>query len=534
MRMKKWVLVFLLLVVSYTTSGCASLFKETKADTYEPFDDIAGSYAHSQIVELHAKGIVSGEGERTYAPRKPVTREAFMALLGRALGLQPIKASIPAFTDVKSSSWSYGWIQAGIARNLVSGVTRDTFAPVRPVTRQEAATLMYRALRTTQTSQQAAAISLSFADEQRIATWARPAVKELYERNLLVGDKGYFRPLDPVTREEMAVLLSRLLEQPDLQRPANNRAAFLHMGWQYGSGTQEFIKQVQRSNMVGILSPRWYFLDSSEKITDSTDTSLLAWARENKKEVWPLVGNRFDRELTHLYLSNPTKRSVLVNQLTTYAEQYGLAGLNIDFENIDPSDRDNFTLFIAELSQKLHASQKKLSVDVPPDLKTDWSDPYDFAALARHADYVVMMAYEETWQGSGKAGSNASLPWVKAHVERMLGMVPEEKLMVGLPFYTSHWEILSGDVRAVSLGMKDSLREVQASGIRPVWDAKLGQYRVTYRKNGRTYAVWLEESRSLSLKYEMVRKLGVAGVTFWYMGAESEEVWPAFYNVPSP
>lgn len=497
-----------------------------RADASLPFNDIATSYARTQILDLYKRGLVYGEGNRTYGPRKPVTREAMATMLGRTLGLAPIRAAIPAFKDVAKTSWSYDFVQAGVTTGLVSGVSRDEFAPKRAITRQEAASLLYRALPKKRAVQGG---TLPFWDADKIADWARPAVAELYARGLMIGSQGQFRPHDHLTREEMAVLLYNLLHQPDFLKNTAE-SGMLQMGWQYDVSTDEFATRAKKANGMNIVSPRWYFLTSSGNFTDATDHSLLTWAHKNGREVWPLVGNRFNRELTHQMLTDSAKRTALVRQLTEYTEKYQLDGLNIDFENIAPADRSYFTAFIAELSTTLHARNKKVSVDVPPDLKDDWSEPYDFALLARYADYVVLMAYNETWEGKGVAGSNASLPWIEAHVKRMLTLVPGERLLVALPFYTMRWQEANGKATPEEVTMPDSFKDVQTSGIRPIWDTRLGQYYVTYRKQGKVYKIWLEESRSLALKYRTVKELGAAGTAFWYVGAEADEVWAAIQN----
>lgn len=53
-----------------------------------------------------------------------------------------------------------------------------------------------------------------YVDEDEISTWARPAVSEVTGAGLMLGDdQGRFRPRDPVTRQELAVVLDRLLEK---------------------------------------------------------------------------------------------------------------------------------------------------------------------------------------------------------------------------------------------------------------------------------------------------------------------------------
>ena len=107
-------------------------------------------------------------------------------------------------------------------------------------------------------------------------------------------------------------------------------------------------------------------------------------------------------------------------------------GLNLDFENVDPDDRDLLTAFVKDLGTRLRSAGKILSIDVPPDSNTDWSEPYDYAALSKNADYLVLMDYEEHWASSSIMGSVSSLPWFVQGVEQIIKEISGgSKLIVG-------------------------------------------------------------------------------------------------------
>ncbi|MCK9907282.1 glycosyl hydrolase family 18 protein, partial [Frankia sp. Cpl3] len=69
-----------------------------------------------------------------------------------------------------------------------------------------------------------------------------------------------------------------------------------------------------------------------------------------------------------------------------------------------------------------------------------WSRFYDRAALAKVVDYMMVMTYDEYWASSPVAGSVASLPWVEKGLQGVLEEVPNEKLILGVPFYTRLWK----------------------------------------------------------------------------------------------
>ncbi|MBJ8191911.1 glycoside hydrolase, partial [Bacillus cereus] len=127
------------------------------------------------------------------------------------------------------------------------------------------------------------------------------------------------------------------------------------------------------------------------------DASLSSWAKQNNKKVWAMLGNHSDPVLTHQILSDEKKRAAVIQKLAGYVKTYGLSGINVDFENVSPEDRLSLTAFISELGTSLRKAGAVLSIDVSPDLGTDWTEAFDYEALGRYADYVVLMGYDEHW-----------------------------------------------------------------------------------------------------------------------------------------
>ncbi|MBB6672718.1 S-layer homology domain-containing protein [Cohnella nanjingensis] len=492
-----------------------------------PYDDIASSYARSAIVRLSDRDVVHGKAERQFAPLAPITRAEFVVMIERLLRLAPANAVIPAYADAPKTAWFYAELQAAVQLDIARGTSADRFEPNRQVTRQEAAVLLARALKLTLPAN--AADTYGYADASRIAVWAAPAVLRLGQLGLMQGDGGAFRPADPITRQEAAVLLDRVLQRPDwLAQIDREPADRIQIGWQYGQTTAQYEKQVASSN-VNRLSPRWFFL-SKTGVTSNVDASLVAWAHGRGKQVWAMVGNRSDQALTHQILSQSSQRDAAIDALTALAKQYGIDGLNLDFENVAPADRADLTRFVAALADALHSENKVLSVNVSPDLGSDWTEAFDYAAIGRQADYVVLMAYDEHWSG-GAAGSVSSLPWLRRGLEKLLAAVPASKTVLALPFYNRDWTI--GGAAAAGSTERSLVQQnetVRALGLKPAWDASLGQYTAQYVQAGVRHALWLEDGRSLTRKMQAGQALGIAGYAYWYMGGESADVWNSLRN----
>src|SRR5690606_2220512 len=112
-----------------------------------------------------------------------------------------------AFDDVPAGHWAERDIKRLAARQIVKGVSPTRFAPDRRITRAEFAALLARALRLEASgSPDGAAV---FTDV-RADAWYAADVRAAAEAGIIRGrGNGRFAPEDPITREEMAVMIMR-------------------------------------------------------------------------------------------------------------------------------------------------------------------------------------------------------------------------------------------------------------------------------------------------------------------------------------
>lgn len=493
-----------------------------------PFSDISNSYAKDAILRMYEKKIMNGTSDSLFSPAKPITRAEFLVTMNRLLGLESVDSSIPAYRDVSSSAWFYAHVQASTELGLTAGRGNGLFAPHDPVTRQEAAVWILRILNETVDH---AAADPGYQDDSAIAAWALPYVSLISDLGLMSGNAGRFYPTQSLTRQETAVILDRLLQNETWAVKLSSAAKpDIQIGWQFGQTDEQYKESVLQSN-VNVLSPRWFFLNQDGSISDQSTPSLSAWAKQHGKQVWAMFGNRFSMENTHALLSSPEKRAAAISTIGNLAVKYGIQGINLDFENIAPADREAFTSFVSELAQKLHANQMILSVDVSPDLQTDWTEAFDYTALGKSADYIVLMGYDEHWTG-GSSGSVASLPWVKNGLETLLQEVPASKVILALPLFVKDWTVSE---TGATLGSRDLTFSAQVQlmhkyALKPVWNSRLAQYTAEYKESGDKHLIWLEDSRSLSAKYSMAMEHQIAGFAYWHIGGETPEIWPALRN----
>ncbi|TFE26346.1 glycoside hydrolase [Cohnella luojiensis] len=507
------------------------MHRAAAADIRLPFDDITQNFATEAIINLSKLKLISGTGGRNFEPAKPITRAELVALLDRLLGISPVSSAIPSFSDVPKTAWFYEWVQPAIQLGIAHGTSNTLFEPNRPVTREEAAVLMTRALKQTSISPPADSES-NYLDHDRIHSWALSSVYQLSHFGIIEGESGNFRPNDSITRQEAAVMMYRAWTRPGWSEQIRaTPPQRIQLGWQYGQTTQQFEQQVAQSH-VNTVSPRWFYLGKTSTVENHTDSSLIEWAHKYGKKVWAMVGNHSDQEITHQMLSHSDQRQAFILKLTNLVRYYGIDGLNIDFENVSPQDRDSFTTFIKDLSQKMRAIPAVLSVNVSPDFGTDWTEVFDYSALGRNADYIVLMGYDEHWGGAPEAGSVSSLPWLRQGIETLLTQVPARKVILALPLYMRNWTISSaGKTSSADWSLVQQNKTVNTRLLKTAWNDTLGQYYAHYSDKAMLNKLWLEDGRSLSLKVMLGETHSFAGYGYWYMGGESPDIWTSLRNV---
>ena len=273
------------------------------------------------------------------------------------------------------------------------------------------------------------------------------------------------------------------------------------------------------------ISPTWFSIaDTDGNISSLASQSYVTYAHQQGLEVWGLVDNFKDGVSTYETLSKTSSRQRLVNQLTAAAIQYGLDGINVDFELITQDCARAYIEFIRELSIMCRINGIVLSVDnyVP----TASSDHYDRAEQGVFADYVIIMGYDEHYAGSEEAGSVASYPYVEEGIQKMLEEVPKEKVINAVPFFTRFWKTdVDGGVTSEAIGMDEEDVKVQNNNAEKVWNETCKQYYVEFDYDGSTYQMWMEEENSIEEKMKLIKQYELAGVSSWRLGYERSTIW---------
>ncbi|MDE7198788.1 MAG: SH3 domain-containing protein [Lachnospiraceae bacterium] len=309
---------------------------------------------------------------------------------------------------------------------------------------------------------------------------------------------------------------------------SNTRDYKINLGWHVigGVGGNETLEStVARTKGLNVISPTWFTLTGNEgEFSSFASASYVERAHGMGLEVWALVGNveSVDVDMYEL-LSRTSSRWNLIRNLVAAAQEYNLDGINIDFENIGLDAGEPFIQFIRELSIPCRRYGIVLSVDnyVP----MGHTDHYDRAEQGVVADYVIIMGYDEHYNGSDEAGSVASINFVEKGIANTLEEVPAEKVINGVPFYTRIWKSGPEGLSSEAVTMDTAQTFVEDHGIAVRWDETTCQNYGESHEGDTLYQVWLEDADSIRVKLNIMENYDVAGVAAWRLGQESVNVW---------
>jgi len=176
-----------------------------------PDEEQIAPWAKDWVHDAKAYGVLLGEGDAAdmpFQPKRAVTRAEFVTALVRALGIRPAEDFL-MFEDVAPDAWYAREVAAAVKAGLVYGTSPGRFSPDAPITREQAAVLLVRALKLKEQPQGELP-----ADAGAIAAYARTAVQTVMAQGWMTAQAdGRFQPKDLVTREQAAIIAVRVLNR---------------------------------------------------------------------------------------------------------------------------------------------------------------------------------------------------------------------------------------------------------------------------------------------------------------------------------
>lgn len=184
-----------------------------KANAATTFTDITSHWAKESIEFVAARGLLNGTGNNKFSPDTSMTRGMFVTALGRLAGADVSSYTTSSFTDVKAGSYYLGYIEWASKNGIVNGTGNGKFAPDQSISREQLAVIMQNYAKAIGFELPKAHAENTFADNAKIGSYAKDAVKVMQMAGVLAGKNGNkFDPQGTATRAEVSAVLKRFVE----------------------------------------------------------------------------------------------------------------------------------------------------------------------------------------------------------------------------------------------------------------------------------------------------------------------------------
>ncbi len=169
------------------------------------FSDVPKTHwAWEMIQDMTRKGIITGYPDKTFRPNDYIKRQHIAVMFARAFELEPIRETVP-FKDVLPSHPYYEAITKLYQAGIVDG-SNGEFHPDAFLTRAQMAKVLVEALQLTPDG-------TSHFKDVPPTHWSYNYIATLQQEGIALGDDGYFKPNDPMTRAQFVALMSRAMNR---------------------------------------------------------------------------------------------------------------------------------------------------------------------------------------------------------------------------------------------------------------------------------------------------------------------------------
>jgi cellulose synthase/poly-beta-1,6-N-acetylglucosamine synthase-like glycosyltransferase/spore germination protein YaaH/peptidoglycan/xylan/chitin deacetylase (PgdA/CDA1 family) len=291
---------------------------------------------------------------------------------------------------------------------------------------------------------------------------------------------------------------------------------------------QAFFSLQSHINSLNMVMPEWFFLDA-EADTLKADISLdaLKLMKENKITILPMLENivegegTFNTKLLEKVLTDKALKEKLITSIILNVKQYGLQGINIDFEELNGKAAKALPVFQKELYTRMHNEGLLVSEDIPVD-----DDNYNLLQLNSSNDYFFLMAYDQHSKGS-IPGPISEQSWIEKNLDEAARIIPSEKIILCIGGYGLDWP--EGDI-ADAVTYQEAISLAKQFNVPVEFNNNTYCCSFSYSDfNGVVHQVYFNDAAGNFNSVRFADQYGTGGVALWRLGSEDERIWK-FYS----
>lgn len=332
------------------------------------------------------------------------------------------------------------------------------------------------------------------------AQWQNP--DKSYDRGFLVGAAADSVPLTSLAKTGEGLRTAFLLQQD-----SNSVRSFR-----------------QNAENLDAVFPDWFFLSRTDcRIDERINPDVTGIMKNSGVGIIARVtdgegGKSYAAEAGRV-LRDPVMRKCVADKVVERAAANGAIGVLVDMETLSPGDANAYLGMLAEFKRAAHEQSMMLVAAIPAG-----SQAYHTEAVAVLADAVLVIMHGESYAASGP-GPLASQAWFEEAMNHFTGIIPKDKLIVGIGSYGLDWA-LTPTGTATGLTYDQAMSTASEAGALPGLSAKARNMTFGYQDaSGRTHNVWFLDAVTTWNEWKRISEAGVLGVALWRLGSEDPNIW---------
>ncbi|OZM56927.1 spore gernimation protein [Lottiidibacillus patelloidae] len=330
---------------------------------------------------------------------------------------------------------------------------------------------------------------------------------------LSIGMRLYIPPKPKVNAEFNAYIESfEETVSPELEKAARDAAPQL-------TYLAPFSFEVQRDGSLKEPPLNDYF-----NIAQNNNVTLMM-------VVTNLEEGQFSNELGRVILNDENIQNKLLNNIVSAAKRLGYRDIHFDFEFLRPADREAYQKFLRKARTRFKAEGWLLSAALAPKTsatqKGEWYEAHDYKGIGAIVDFVVIMTYEWGYSGGPPMPVSPIGP-VRKVLEYALTEMPGSKILMGQNLYGYDWTLpyKPGGEYAKALSPQAAIALALKQGVAIQYDYKNQAPHFDYwDAQGKQHKVWFEDARSIQAKFDLMKELGLRGMSYWKLGLPFPQNW---------
>ncbi|RXM58912.1 glycosyl hydrolase family 18 protein [Clostridium tetani] len=305
-------------------------------------------------------------------------------------------------------------------------------------------------------------------------------------------------------------------------------------GYIYDLGENAVPIVMEDGDFLTYLSPFAYRIKEDGSLEPIDDIPAINAAYS--KNVVPMMSitnftsTELGQNLAHVVLSSPEISENLITNIINVLREKDYRGVNIDFENVLPEDRELYNNFLQRTVDRLHPQGFFVSTALAPKTSGEQTgllyEAHDYEAHGRIVDFVILMTYEWGYR-LGPPQAISPINRIREVLDYAVTVIPKDKIYFGFQIYARDWVIphVQGQ-EAQTFSIQEAIRRANRYNAVIQYDPVAQSPFYRYRdNNGVMHEVWFEDPRSAQAKFDLVKEYDLAGISYWALGFPFPQNW---------